>query len=797
MPSAAELTAVLKGRDDGAGKVLDSLKDKAGGFGSALGTVGKIAGGIVLGQGLLKAPGFLVDAAQAAADDAASVSRLQRAVENANGSYDKYSGKIADVIKRGQDLAFTDDQTRSGLAILTAQTSDTDEAMRRLSLAEDLARGTGLDLETASRLLGKVTDENVNVLKRYGISVTASGNSNKEATKALDDQIAKLQSQAAQYDLNVRAQALHGTLTDAQKKKIDATKLSYDQQIQSLKNQKVALDASTSSTAGAITEEDLFAAVNAKFNGQAQAFADTTAGKMARFKDQMSELKESIGYAVLPAMTALADFAIAKLVPTIESLINRGIALGRQIFPDIRDAVREVLPILEGIGRAVLDTVVPAFLSIVEAGAGIARDVIPAIKDLYAGFSAGFTGTGTSDLTGLAGAAADVAGALMNAYVAGTIFGGWVLTLVGTIGTILGPLFNVVFTAQNVSAAWDGIKTAAQAAWSILEPMINFIGEHNEIVLAFAAAAGLVAVAFGAYSLAMAAASAATAAFGIVLAIATSPITLIIVALGLLILAGYELIKHWDEVKAKAEEVWNGLPGPVRAALNAVRSVVESVIGDVKMIFEGMYRTLSGIVSLVVDLIHGDWSKAWQDLKQIASGIVESLMGFLRLSFGGMGGIILDAAGSAASAALEFGIGIANGIASGVKSGINWIIDAVNKVLGFIRGVHISIPSVDLGPLGKIGGGTLEIPGVPGDIGRLAAGTSFWRGGLTWVGENGPELAYLPRGTAVAPSGRGFGGDVHVHLEGANIYGIADLDAQIRKAVRDGANAGAFRGILA
>ena len=34
-------------------------------------------------------------------------------------------------------------------------------------------------------------------------------------------------------------------------------------------------------------------------------------------------------------------------------------------------------------------------------------------------------------------------------------------------------------------------------------------------------------------------------------------------------------------------------------------------------------------------------------------------------------------------------------------------------------------------------------------LGRNAHGTNFWRGGLTWVGEQGPELIDLPKGTKV------------------------------------------------
>ena len=46
--------------------------------------------------------------------------------------------------------------------------------------------------------------------------------------------------------------------------------------------------------------------------------------------------------------------------------------------------------------------------------------------------------------------------------------------------------------------------------------------------------------------------------------------------------------------------------------------------------------------------------------------------------------------------------------------------------------------------------------------GYNATGNDNWRGGLTWVGENGPELAMLPRGSQIlsAQESRGFGGDV-------------------------------------
>ena len=43
-----------------------------------------------------------------------------------------------------------------------------------------------------------------------------------------------------------------------------------------------------------------------------------------------------------------------------------------------------------------------------------------------------------------------------------------------------------------------------------------------------------------------------------------------------------------------------------------------------------------------------------------------------------------------------------------------------------------------------------------------AAGTSNWRGGMTWVGENGPELVALPRGSQIynAQESRSLSGEI-------------------------------------
>ncbi|HHX82459.1 MAG TPA: hypothetical protein GX696_05695 [Pseudomonadaceae bacterium] len=96
-------------------------------------------------------------------------------------------------------------------------------------------------------------------------------------------------------------------------------------------------------------------------------------------------------------------------------------------------------------------------------------------------------------------------------------------------------------------------------------------------------------------------------------------------------------------------------------------------------------------------------------------------------------------------------------------------IDAVNWETGEIKTAWASLRDSAKSLFGQIGGfignaiekmneylkvnnnPSLRFDGPGGgfDVGQNALGTNYWRGGLTWVGEQGPELIELPRGSKV------------------------------------------------
>ena len=176
-----EASKVLKevgGDVDSLGHSASSSGGMLGSFGSTLASVGKIAGGFIVAEGIMKLPGFLMGAAKGAAEDEAATMRLDRAlqnyVESAELQGDALQSLNSDMemrIATGQRLAFSDDDIRDSMQKLIASTDDYAEAGRRQKVAMDLARGAGIPLAQASTLLGKVTEENVNVFKRMGITM--------------------------------------------------------------------------------------------------------------------------------------------------------------------------------------------------------------------------------------------------------------------------------------------------------------------------------------------------------------------------------------------------------------------------------------------------------------------------------------------------------------------------------------------------------------------------------------------------------------------------------------------------
>ncbi len=256
--------------DDSSGK----LSGKLSGLTS---TIAGVAGGFLAAEGIKAGAGFLIDAAKAAAEDEAATQRLEQSLRNAGGAFDENIQKVNERIDAGQKLAYSDDEVRDSFQQLLAATGDTDEALRRQAIAMDLSRGAGISLEQASKMVGKVNEENVEAFKRLGITIGEGA-----------------------------------------------------------------------------SETEALAAVQAKFAGQADTYAKSTAGQMEQAKLRMGELKEQLGTALLPAFTAFANVLVGTVLPAVERFAN---AAG----PKIQEFAQKVRQYWESDIKPALDAMVAAW----------------------------------------------------------------------------------------------------------------------------------------------------------------------------------------------------------------------------------------------------------------------------------------------------------------------------------------------------------------------------------------------------------------------------------------------------
>lgn len=146
-----------------------------------------------------------------------------------------------------------------------------------------------------------------------------------------------------------------------------------------------------------------------------------------------------------------------------------------------------------------------------------------------------------------------------------------------------------------------------------------------------------------------------------------------------------------------------------KLGFHVVIGIISSAVTTFGHVFGGIYTVLNGIIKFIKGAFTRNWSEAWAGVKDIFKGI-----------FGMLGGL--------AKAPINAIIGMINGLISGINS-IGFKIPDKKWIPEKFRGAKFGI----------------NISPIP----MLADGTSDWYGGPAIVGENGPELLNLPRGSQV------------------------------------------------
>lgn len=226
--------------------------------------------------------------------------------------------------------------------------------------------------------------------------------------------------------------------------------------------------------------------------------------------------------------------------------------------------------------------------------------------------------------------------------------------------------------------------------------------------------------------------------FGSISAMITSPVGIVIAVLAAVALAAIWVVKHWDSIKATAQDVFGdklsqagkyissflAIAGPILTKVGEIASMVfntviggaigaamgffNSLIDSISSVIGGIMTVLNGLIDFVTGVFTGNWSQAWEGVKNIFGGAFQALSGL-------------------------------------VKTPMNAVIGLINGAVSGINNLGLTIPKWVPGLGGKTF--SIDIPTIP----ALAVGTENWQGGLAQISERGGEIFDLPRGTRVYP----------------------------------------------
>jgi hypothetical protein len=317
--------------------------------------------------------------------------------------------------------------------------------------------------------------------------------------------------------------------------------------------------------------------VQKEVGGAAEANATAT----QKMSTAWSNFKEDIGTLILPAFTSITDTLINTVLPGIEDFARRAIDVVSRFGRDIADAFMAgfrgedfspadglvgVIQRIARAGGAGLDATVKALQAIGKW----AQDNAEPLK--VAGVALASFATSLAAIS----AAQKAAGAVQTLGQAvlgiGAAFGPW--------GLLAAAIIAVGAAAVYAYQHWQPFRDAVDGVVDAVSNAIDWF-ERLPVVLKVAVAGA--AIVFAPVTAAIA---------GVVLA-----------------------VRHWDDIKRIATEVWQAVSGAVSTALAVVVPIVQNVIDFLVSVWARYGDEVTGILTSLVEL----FAAIWQRIVEIVS----------------------------------------------------------------------------------------------------------------------------------------------------------------------------------
>jgi len=342
-------------------------------------------------------------------------------------------------------------------------------------------------------------------------------------------------------------------------------------------------------------------------------------------------------------------------------------------------------------------------------------------------------------------------------------FGSYIGSIFTPIIDLIKTKFNDFMTFLQNSGAMDGLKTAfdgvkAGFQWFIdfiptaTTAISDFLNKWDFLVAGLAGALatfGLIKLAIGAYNIIMGIATGVTTAFGAVIAFITSPIGIVVLAIGALIAIVVALWKNWDTVsqflstswewikniavtvftaigtffktvwngiknivmvvwnaiKTFLGTIWNGIKAIVLSVFNAIKTyfttvfniyknIILSVWNAIKTFLSATFNTIKTIVMTVFNAISSFFSKIWNGIKNIFNTVVNAVVNFVKTRFNNLKSNISSIFNAIKNIASKIWNGIKTTVSNLVTGAVDFVKSRFSNLKSNISSIFNSIKSV-------------------------------------------------------------------------------------------------------
>ena len=338
--------------------------------------------------------------------------------------------------------------------------------------------------------------------------------------------------------------------------------------------------------------------------GAAQSMADTmndtVSGKLTLLKSQFEGVKiaifDALGSSQFKGVLQSMSDGLGALTPSISGVT---VAIGNGLFYAIQGIYNIGMTVFTAVKTAVENNQ-PAIERLHTAFDNVKNSIINA-----------FSGNGTALIQTLA-----------NVIIP---------TLCNSLSLVLNIASGVISVASTLSPVIAGIAGTV-TAYKIAVTAANVVeGIRNGLIAFSAVMTGTQAAAFAPLTTATIAQIAATSAlnvvtgvFGAIMTFVTSPIGLVVIAIGAVIAIGVALYKHWDTVKQWAGNLWNG----IKNIFNGIKNTISNAWNGVKETASNVWGAVKDTVSEKLNNIKTAYQEHGGGIKGAAAGAMEAVKGY-------------------------------------------------------------------------------------------------------------------------------------------------------------------------